>query len=537
MTFKSLTYIFLLVIFTVSLSARSFRVSQIPNGNKFSCQTCHVSPAGGDERNAFGKLVEKRFLTSLTGNVIWGPELASLDADGDGVTNGQELLDPFGIWTSGSPNPGNSSSVTAPGNNADYSIFNLTIFFTNMNPHNGQMLYLRIYEKSTLKEVYRTSQTITESFNVIVNNFITWDNEYIVDFFADHNGNGLYDAPPTDHAWRMELNTSSFNQLSFSHNTEFTDIKWPYTFILNLNSMNPHVGQLIEFALVEEESDKEIDRYRIEQLASDNTFAKFVGLEIGKNYKVIFYADHNGNGMYDAPPADHAWELSFTYSNGLEENFTHNTSFTDINWKYYAQLNLLSMLPHLNQLFEIRLVESNSNSEISRFSLENILVENYSIKLPGLEDGVNYNLDFYSDHNGSGSYDAPPTDHAWRISFTADGNYVSNFSHNTSFTDIQWPGATSVDDLIVPDKLMLSQNYPNPFNPTTSIEYSVPNSEFVILKVYDILGNEVATLVNDFIQAGTHRITFNAADLASGIYVYKIVYGNKSLVNKMLLLK
>jgi len=182
MTFKSLTYIFLLVILSVSLSARSFRVSQIPNGNKFSCQTCHVSPAGGDERNAFGKLVEKRFLTSPTGNVIWGPELASLDADGDGVTNGQELLDPFGIWTSGSPNPGNSSSVTAPGNNADYSIFNLTIFFTNMNPHNGQMLYLRIYEKSTLKEVYRTSQTITESFNVIVNNFIIWDNEYIVDF-------------------------------------------------------------------------------------------------------------------------------------------------------------------------------------------------------------------------------------------------------------------------------------------------------------------------------------------------------------------
>ena len=171
-------------------------------------------------------LLKKDFLLHLSGNVIWGPELASLDADGDGVTNGQELLDPFGIWTSGSPNPGNSSSVTAPGNNADYSIFNLTIFFTNMNPHNGQMLYIRIYEKSTLKEVYRTSQTITESFNVIVNNFITWDNEYIVDFFADHNGNGLYDAPPTDHAWRMELNTSSFNQLSFSHNTEFTDIKW-----------------------------------------------------------------------------------------------------------------------------------------------------------------------------------------------------------------------------------------------------------------------------------------------------------------------
>ncbi len=91
----------------------------------------------------------------------------------------------------------------------------------------------------------------------------------------------------------------------------------------------------------------------------------------------------------------------------------------------------------------------------------------------------------------------------------------------------------------------LSQNYPNPFNPTTTIQYTIPNkvktmfttSQQVQLKVYDMLGREVATLVNGEKAPGIHEVTFNANNLPSGIYIYKIAVGNYSEQKKMILLK
>ncbi len=83
----------------------------------------------------------------------------------------------------------------------------------------------------------------------------------------------------------------------------------------------------------------------------------------------------------------------------------------------------------------------------------------------------------------------------------------------------------------------LSQNYPNPFNPTTTIGYSVPSNSYVSLKVYDILGNKVADLVNKQQDAGNYKVNFDAANLASGLYIYKIQAGNFMQVRKMTLLK
>lgn len=83
----------------------------------------------------------------------------------------------------------------------------------------------------------------------------------------------------------------------------------------------------------------------------------------------------------------------------------------------------------------------------------------------------------------------------------------------------------------------LDQNYPNPFNPSTTIDYTLPENSFVTLKVYDVLGNAIATLVNDNEDAGNHSIVFDAQDLPSGIYLYKIESGNFREVRKMILLK
>jgi hypothetical protein len=98
----------------------------------------------------------------------------------------------------------------------------------------------------------------------------------------------------------------------------------------------------------------------------------------------------------------------------------------------------------------------------------------------------------------------------------------------------------SVDDQIdgqVPDNYSLSQNYPNPFNPSTTITYAVPQNSLVSLSVFDILGNEVQTLVNEIKGAGTYTVSFDAASVPSGVYFYKLEAGNFLSTKKMVLLK
>ncbi len=89
----------------------------------------------------------------------------------------------------------------------------------------------------------------------------------------------------------------------------------------------------------------------------------------------------------------------------------------------------------------------------------------------------------------------------------------------------------------LPSAYSLSQNYPNPFNPTTTIEYSVPKSSFVSIKVYDILGREVATLVNGEKSPGKYSVVLNGSRLTSGIYLYTMKAGNFMLIKKLLFVK
>jgi hypothetical protein len=83
----------------------------------------------------------------------------------------------------------------------------------------------------------------------------------------------------------------------------------------------------------------------------------------------------------------------------------------------------------------------------------------------------------------------------------------------------------------------LAQNYPNPFNPTTTIAYQLPVGSQVSLKIYDVLGREVATLVNTRQSAGYYTFTLNASNLATGIYFYRLQAGNFVSTKKMMLVK
>jgi len=103
---------------------------------------------------------------------------------------------------------------------------------------------------------------------------------------------------------------------------------------------------------------------------------------------------------------------------------------------------------------------------------------------------------------------------------------------------LSFTGPSSVEQISsLPNDFILKQNYPNPFNPSTKIEYSIPEASFVQLKVYDILGNEVATLVNEEQSAGTYRADFTANNLASGFFVAQLRAGNYTKTIKMTLMK
>ena len=90
---------------------------------------------------------------------------------------------------------------------------------------------------------------------------------------------------------------------------------------------------------------------------------------------------------------------------------------------------------------------------------------------------------------------------------------------------------------LTPAVYSLEQNYPNPFNPLTTISFSIPSSGFTSIKVYDILGNEVATLVNEEKAAGNYEVNFNASNLSSGVYLYRLQAKDFTELKKMILLR
>jgi len=116
-------------------------------------------------------------------------------------------------------------------------------------------------------------------------------------------------------------------------------------------------------------------------------------------------------------------------------------------------------------------------------------------------------------------------------SFDGGANIWWEIDKYAQLTDIEDVSTTIITEFL------LQQNYPNPFNPSTTIEFTLPKSAFVELKVYNILGKVVSTLVSKKLNQGSHTYTFDGRNRASGIYYYQLFAGDYREVKKMLLLK
>jgi hypothetical protein len=114
---------------------------------------------------------------------------------------------------------------------------------------------------------------------------------------------------------------------------------------------------------------------------------------------------------------------------------------------------------------------------------------------------------------------------------------TENWRINTWLATGTDPGTGVEKQPGIPVKFQMSQNYPNPFNPTTQIDYTIPKTGYVSLKVYNLIGQEVVTLYSGVQQAGNYKATFHASGLASGVYIYKLKYENASITKKLILMK
>jgi hypothetical protein len=146
-----------------------------------------------------------------------------------------------------------------------------------------------------------------------------------------------------------------------------------------------------------------------------------------------------------------------------------------------------------------------------------------------------------TDSNGDTLWIKVTSNVGWKnVQQTSDGGYIVTGSRDGDVLLIKVaPDVTEIDENphISVTKYQLLQNYPNPFNPSTTIEFSLPQSGFVTLKIYNILGEVVATLVSQELKAGKYEYSWNAGSIASGVYIYELKAGDFNENRKMILLR
>jgi hypothetical protein len=232
-------------------------------------------------------------------------------------------------------------------------------------------------------------------------------------------------------------------------------------------------------------------------------------------------------GLYDSKGMIHAG-----YNRGAEPDHMFRFSLNRLN-NDHGGANPILMYPGVNYIFKKKTLTPGYVVEAKMpFTAIQALYSGDALFVPKAGMRIPFDFSINDRDSKTGIYD--------REAILAYSTYNNNSSYqnmyNWTYTWID--GATNVrQDEAVARIFELSQNYPNPFNPTTNIKFSIPQSGMVSLKLFDILGREVMTVMNQFQEAGSYTATLDASKLATGMYMYKLESGSFSSVKKMMLIK
>ncbi len=255
-----------------------------------------------------------------------------------------------------------------------------------------------------------------------------------------------------------------------------------------------------------------------------------------------FEGGSNEGGVYSSNNSGRSW----TYMS--QQPLPQDTYFDKGCLKAHNSTSELLYIAILNEGLFFSNNGGNSWNSLGNFnSATQVDARDNNIVVFGNENGGNdYNEIFYSTNSGSTwsvitntTYRLPSTSHLTLDPNNSNRIWISTSGQGVYMYDINSKDRNMYANVYenLPDRFSLLQNFPNPFNPSTSIRFSVPFKGLVTLKVFDVMGKEVALLINDERNPGEYTIDFNASELSSGIYFYKLTAGSFVSTKKMILVK
>ena len=175
-----------------------------------------------------------------------------------------------------------------------------------------------------------------------------------------------------------------------------------------------------------------------------------------------------------------------------------------------------------------------SKSEINLFWKTETEVDNYGFEVERRIDDKDWNQIAFVSGNGNSN---SPKEYSFSDKDLVAGGSRFQYRLKQIDNDGSFEYSDVVEVEIVPDQYELSQNYPNPFNPSTTIQFSLPKQSQLKINLYNMLGEQVATIAEGMYESGNHKVTFNTSNLPSGTYVYRLESSEFIQVKKMILLK
>ncbi|HMA64180.1 MAG TPA: T9SS type A sorting domain-containing protein, partial [Chitinispirillaceae bacterium] len=393
---------------------------------------------------------------------------------------------------------------------------NLTMYLRN--PVTGQFV-------DSLKVTPIDSTNFTLSFNSVA------AGNYYLDFFSDVNSNGSYDSPP-DNSWRIMLDSlKGDTTIVWMYDTNYTDIKWQtggdtslVDVGINFHSFSPHVGQNLYVYLRDHSNGDRMDSLFVTPVDTAEFAIVFDSVKTG-SYNVDFWADKDNNGSYDKPPQDHAWRIELM---NLEKDtivdFTHNTDFVDIfpvedttggnDSTIKVSIDFAGFDSAVDKNLIVYLRDPQTNEFVDSVKVTPIDSNAFTVVFNTVNVNNNYNIDFYTDVNGNGKYDAPPLDNAWRLQvINVVSDTVIMFMYDTVYTDIGLGQATPVKQV---DGDAEFYAFPNPVQDELNVSLSTGGTG---LSVYNVTG---ALVLHKSLTASDRLVRLNVSALKPGMYILRL---------------